>query len=172
MSLLKCDFGIRITASCGTDLGTGLVETRRLEKGKVAVRARELGLAAGAVTMTAMAQAGQDIPRIELICAADAQSECVALHDALKNQAPKAHITTLYDPTPDTDGTALRVYLQIVRRAPDFIIAQLAWNGDTAHPENLITGPQVEVSVSDATLTPKTLSQLAEGLLNVTPLPI
>lgn len=108
---------------------------------------------------------------IELICASSDAAECGALREALADRAPKADITVLTDGTSLRPKTkkALQVELQVLRREPDFMVAQLIWSSGGGAA---ITGPKVEVSTMDRNLTTKAPIDLARGLLKVSDLPI
>lgn len=135
------------------------------------MRSKMIGLSILASVCTAPVQAGQMLDHIELVCAARDSVECSALQAALTSRTPKSQIAVLSDanlPKSPT-GQTLRVQLQVLRREPDFLVAQLVWTSAGNAP---VTGPAVEVSTNDRNLTSKAPVSLAQGLLKASNLPI
>jgi hypothetical protein len=130
-----------------------------------------IGLSILASVCTAPVQAGQMVDHIELVCAARDSVECSALQTALASRTPKSQIAVVanIDLPENPKGQTLRIQLQVLRREPDFIVAQMVWTSAGNTP---VTGPMVEVSTNDRNLTSKAPVRLAQGLLKASNLPI
>ncbi len=129
-----------------------------------------MGLALAALFLAAPLEAGSKATtvQINLDCTATPAPYCSALQDGLQDHAPHACITIFKDgDIPTTSG--LTIALEITRQAESFVIGRLTWAHSGAQTS---TGPEVEVSSSDANLTARTPADLVSGLLRVTDLPI
>jgi hypothetical protein len=97
-----------------------------------------------------------------------ALAACKAVKEALLKQSGSLKVVmTIQDV--DSDNFDLRIRLELTRQDANVLAGHLVW---VTQDNQSFTGPDVEVSSSDAPLQFKALTDWARGLLKISDLPI
>jgi len=97
-----------------------------------------------------------------------AVAACNAVKEALLKQTGSLKVI-MTNQDVDSDKFDLRITLELTRQDADVLAGHLIW---VTQDNQSFTGPDVEVSSSDAPLQIKALNDWARGLLKVSDLPI